>query len=361
MRLKSPSSWRAAILAAAALGLASSSCAAFLGDPAREARLACDKKDGASCFVAGNLVIEKSGPNAEAVRLFVRGCAVRHSPSCDALDAMKGPLRDQALAGGCSAGDLVSCAKRAAELGNTADEQAESRGIRHSVCQKSATMSSGSPAREVEGIAEACAALARMVAAGQGGGRDDVAAAKLDVLAQTLRNEALYRHEREDDAKALPRPAEPPPPPRRGVKRAPKVDPAVAEREKFHREYAARHDAREAWIASVQASLNAASQQKVQGDPTLPQLSAIERASSMLPGSATGSSQCQSCVDRCGSMSRCAADDFAGGRCGHLRCGAGAPCPAFDACVGECTALAETCARSCGECSAVETTKGAKL
>lgn len=361
MRLNSSLSWRVATFAAVTFGLASSSCAAFLGDAARDARVACDKKDGPSCFAAGNLVIEKSGPNAEAVRLFVRGCSVRHAPSCDALGDMKAPLRDQALAGGCSAGDLVSCAKRAADLGDSEDEQAESRAIRHGVCQKSASISSGSPAREVEGIAEACSALARMIGAGQGGGRDDVAAAKLDVLAQTLRNEALHRHEREDDGKELPAPALAPPPPRRGVQRPAKVDPGIAERERFRREYVARRDAREAWIASVQAALAAASKQRVQSDPTLPQPTALERATLVRPRAGGGPSQCQSCVEGCGSMSRCAADDFAGGRCTHLRCAAGTPCPAFDACVGECTAKADTCARSCGECGAVEATKGAKL
>lgn len=352
------------MLAASALALLSSSCAAFLGDAARDARTRCDKKDGPSCFAAGNFVLEKSGPSADAVRLFIRGCAVRHSPSCDALGNMKPPLREQALAGGCNAGDLVSCAKRAAELGSSEDEQAESRTIRHSVCQKSASISSGSPAREVEGIAEACASLARMIAAGEGGGRDDVAAAKLDVLAQTLRNEALYRHEREDDGKVLPSPPPPPPPPRKGIKKAPPVDPGLAERERFHREYEARRAAREAWIASVQTSLTAASRQNKQGDPSLPQPTALERATSALPGAAGGSSggatACQSCVEGCGSMSRCAADDFTGGRCGHLRCAAGGPCPAFDACVGECTAKAETCSKACGECGAAEAGKGGK-
>ena len=360
MRLPSLSCGHVAKLAALTLALASSSCAAFLGDPAREARSRCDKKDGPSCFAAGNLVIEKSGPNAEAVRLFTRGCSVRHSPSCDALGNMKAPLRDQALAGGCNAGDLVSCAKRAAELGSSEDEQADSRTIRHGVCQKSATLSSGSPAREVEGVAEACAALARMIAAGQGGGRDDVAAAKLDVLAQTLRNEALYRHEREDDAKVLPQPPPPPPPPRKGIKRAPPVDPGLANREKFHREYEARRAAREAWIASVQTSLTAASRRSKQGDPSLPQQTALERASGMLAGTTGGPSQCQTCVEGCGSMIRCAAEDFGGGRCGQLRCAAGAPCPAFDACVGECTAKSETCSKACGDCGAAEPAKGGK-
>jgi hypothetical protein len=337
------------------LAIGSSACAVFTSDAARDARLACDRKDGPSCFAAGNLVAEKSGPGSEAIKLWIHGCSVRHSPSCDALGNVKGPLREQALVGGCNAGDLVSCAKRADELVQAGNVD-EARGIRHEVCKKSQSLSSGSPAREVEGIAEACASLSRMIAAGQGGGRDDVAAAKLDVLAMTLRNEALYRHEREDDAKVLPQPGAPPaeeaPRKKGAIKKAPKVDPGIAEREKFRKEYEARRAAREAWISSVQAGMTAASQQKERGDPSMPTPTALERAASVIPGgAAVGPSQCQACVDGCGSMSKCAADDFGGGRCGHLRCGGGGPCPDLDACVAECTAKAETCAKSCGDCA----------
>ena len=343
-----------AVFGLACLAIGSPACAALAGDAARDARLACDRKDGPSCFAAGNLVTEKSsGTSTEAIRLWIRGCAVRHSPSCDALADVKGTLREQALVGGCNAGDLVSCAKRADEL-TAAGNVDEARGLRHQVCSKSSTLSSGSPAREVEGVAEACASLARMISAGQGGGRDDIAAAKLDVLAMTLRDEALYRHEREDDAKVLPQPAvAQPEPPRRkgGIQRAPKVDPGIAEREKFRREYEARRAAREAWIASVQASIVAASQQKERSDPSLPTPTALERASAMMPGTTVGPSKCQSCIEGCGSMSRCAADDFNGGHCGHLRCAGGGPCPELDTCVGECTAKAEACTKACSDCT----------
>lgn len=328
-------------------------CAAFLGDPARDARLACDKKDGPSCFLAGNLVSEKSGTNAEAIRLYVRGCSVRHSPSCDALGNVKGALRDQALVGGCNAGDLVSCAKHADDL-VAAGNVDEARGVRHEVCKKSHTVVPGVAAREVEGIAEACASLARMIAAGEGGGRDDVAAAKLDVLAMTLRNEAIYRHEREDDAKQLPEPAQPQAEQsvrKGGVKKAPKADPTASAREKFRREYEARRAAREAWIASVNTGMATASQMKERGDPSLPAPTALDRAIAMLPGASSGASQCQICTEGCGSMSRCAADDFAGGRCGHLRCAAGGACPDFDACVADCTSKADTCSKACGDCA----------
>lgn len=354
MRLASLTSLVPSVIALAGLALGVSACAAFAGDAARDARIGCDKKIGPSCFAAGNLVAEKNGTNGEAVRLYIKGCSVRHSPSCDALGNVKGSLREQALIGGCNAGDLVSCAKRADEL-DEAGNVDEARGVRHEVCKKSASLSSGSPAREVEGVAEACASLARMIAAGQGGGRDDVAAAKLDVLAMTLRNEALYRHEREDDAKQLPAPAviEPEPPRRKsGIKRAPKVDPGIAEREKFRKEYEARRAAREAWIASVQTSMTAAAQQREKGDPSLPTPTALERATASLPpASSGGAAQCQSCVASCGSMTTCAADDFAGGRCGHLRCAGGGPCPELDACVAECSAKAEACAKTCGDCA----------
>jgi hypothetical protein len=348
-----------ASLGVAIASLALGACAAFLGDPARDARTACEKKDGPSCFLAGNLVTEKSGTTAEAIRLYTRGCSVRHSPSCDALGNVKGALREQALVGGCNAGDLVSCSKRADEL-VAAGNVDEARGIRHEVCKKSLTVVPGIAAREVEGIAEACASLARMIAAGEGGGRDDVAAAKLDVLAMSLRNEALYRHEREDDAKVLPEPAvvAPEPPKRKGgIKKAPPVDPTIAARERFRRELEARRAAREAWIASVQSGMTAASQQKDRGDPSLPTPTAIERATAMMPGASSTSgsgnspSQCQSCLDGCGSANRCAADDFAGGRCSHLRCAAGAACPDLDTCVAECTTRAEACTKACGDCT----------
>ncbi len=344
------------LVALAVCALGASSCAAFLSDPARDARVACEKKDGPSCFLAGNLVTEKSGTSSEAIRLYIHGCSLRHSPSCDALGNVKGALRDQALVGGCNAGDLVSCSKHADDL-VAAGSVDEARGVRHEVCKKSLTVVPGVAAREVEGIAEACASLARMIAAGEGGGRDEVAAAKLEVLAMTMRNEALYRHEREDDSKQLPEPAQPQPeqPVRKGgIKKAPKVDPTLAAREKFRREYEARRAAREAWIASVQSGMTAASQQKERGDVSVPSPTALERATAMMPSGAGGAgapTQCQTCVEGCGSPGRCAADDFAGGRCGHLRCLAAGPCAELDACVAECTAKAETCSKACGDCA----------
>ena len=304
--------------------------------------------------------------NAEAIRLYTRGCAARNSPSCEVLANVKGPLREQALVDACNGGDLMSCARRANEFATDEKGLAEARALRHNACKMSVGVKPGMSAREIEGIAESCAALARMIAAGEGGGRDAVAAAKLDVLAATLRNEALYQHEREDDGKILPHPGQPPvaeaPKKRGGIKKEPKVDPTVAEREKFRREYEARRAARESWMTSVDASLLAMQKKASRGDPTIPALSALERATATTPGGAAGPSQCQSCVDGCGTMARCTGDDFVGGHCGHLRSADSSAGTAFDTCVAECAAKADACTKACGECSAPEPapTKGGR-
>lgn len=367
------------LLVLTGLGASSSGCAAFLGDAARDAKTACEKKDGASCFLAGNLVADKNGGevNSEAIRLFTRGCGVRHSPSCEALANVRGALREQALTDACNGGDYVSCARRASEFPTDAAGQGEARSLRHGICKLSTTVKPGVSAREVEGIAESCAALAKMVAAGEGGGRDVVAAAKLDVLAATLRNEALFLYERADDAKVLPSPAEiheeqPAPKPKKGTtggigRKGPKIDPTVDAREKFRRDYEARRAAREAWIAAVDAGQQK-EREASRGDPSMPAPTAYERALAMMPGASSSSSPCQTCVDGCGSASRCGGDEFVGGRCGHLRCAAGAACPDFDACVTDCAAKAEACVKACGDCSAAaapgptptEPPKGAK-
>jgi len=251
----------------------------------------------------------------------------------------------------------VSCARRAAEF--PADEQGldEARALRHNACQLSATVKPGMSAREIEGIAESCAALARMIAAGEGGGRDAVAAAKLDVLAATLRNEALYQHEREDDGKILPHPAQaaPPPPKKKGgLKKEPPPDPTLADREKFRHEFEARRAAREAWMASVDASFVAMQKKASRGDPTVPQLTALERATAPIAGTGAGAAACQSCVEGCGTTARCAGDDFVGGHCGHLKSATDATGATFDTCVAECAAKADACTKACGDCGAAE-------
>jgi hypothetical protein len=332
-----------------------SACAAFAPDPARDPRMTCEKKkDGSSCFLAGNLVAEKAGEvNGDAIRLYTRGCAARNSASCEVLANVKGPLREQALVDACNGGDVVSCARRASEFPTDEKGQGEARALRHSACKLSVGVKPGMSAREIEGIAESCAALARMIAAGEGGGRDAVAAAKLDVLAATLRNEALYQHEREDDGKILPKSAQAAPAPKKraGIKKDPPVDPTLGDREKFRREYEARRAAREAWMASVDASLVAMQKKASRGDPTIPALTALERATGATAGTAGGASQCQTCVEGCGSMARCTGDDFVGGHCGHLRTAGDTAGAAFDTCVAECASKSDACTKACGECS----------
>ena len=364
MRPDSSRRWSAPAALIAIAGLAvvtSSSCAVFSPDPGRDARAGCDKKDGPSCFLAGDLSLEKNGETADALRLFTHGCTLRNSSCCEALGNFKGPLREQALVDGCNAGDLVACSRRAGEFSQDEAGFGEARALRHRVCKMSSTINPGMPGREVEGIAEACAGLSRMIALGQGGGKDEVAATKLDVLAMTLRNEAMYRHEREDDAKVLPQPgAAPPEEPKRkgGIKKTPKADPTIEARARFRRDYEARKAAREAWIAAVDGSIASQQKEVSRGDPSMPSGTPIERAMAALPGAALGASPCQACVDGCGSQSRCAGDDFVGGRCSHLRCAAAGPCAAFDACVAECTGRVETCSKACGECA--EPSKGGK-
>ena len=337
---------------------AASACGVLAPDSAHDARQDCDKKhDGSACFLAGNLVVEKNGGelNADAVRLFTKGCAARSSASCEQLGNVKGSMREQALVDGCNGGDLVSCVRRATELPKDEAGQNEARALLHSACKQSVGVRPGMSAREIEGVGEACAALARMIAAGEGGGKDPVAAAKLDVLAAVLRTEALYQHEREDDAKILPHPAQkdaPPPKHKGGILETTPVDPTLAEREKFRKEYEARRVAREAWMASVDGNGSAAQRKGLRGDPTMPALGPLERATAGGPASSGGGgSQCQQCVDGCGGMARCTGDDFVGGRCGHLR---GTDSAAFDGCVAECAAKAETCTKACGDCGAAE-------
>src|SRR5689334_5642027 len=104
-----PISWApATVLAIAGLMPLASVCAVLAPDPARDPRLVCEKKkDGASCVLAGNRVAEKAGEvNGGAIRLYTRGCAARHSPSCEVLANVKGPLREQALVDACNGGDL---------------------------------------------------------------------------------------------------------------------------------------------------------------------------------------------------------------------------------------------------------------
>jgi hypothetical protein len=301
------------------------------------------------------MVVEAAGETtADAIRLYARGCAAKNVQSCEALTSTTGPLRAQALAEGCKGGDLLACVRRANDL--PADERSldEARAVRHGVCKQSVEVKPGTSARDLEAIADACSGLSRMIAAGEGGGRDMVAAAKLDVLAGALRNEALYQHEREDDAKPLPPPAKVPAPvpTRKGApKKAPKVDPTAEARGAYRRDIEARRAAREAWVASVDARSNAISKKAAEGNPTIPTPSPFERATAVfhIPAPASTAS-CHACVEGCGSAARCSAsDDFLGGHCAYLRA---TDSTAADGCVAECNSRVDACAKACGECPA---------
>lgn len=327
-------------------------------DKIKEAEKGCARKDASLCFYAGTVLAEgagANGPNQEAVRFWVKGCALKHAESCDALATSKGAIREAALVEACNAGDLVSCNRRSGEFPQDEKGQGEARALRQTICKTSAGINAQTSGRDLRGTAEACASLARMVAAGQGGGKDEIAALKLELLATTLRSEALFRHEHELDGK--PAPAVAPPEPavlgRRGMKK-PEADPAIQQdKERQHREYELSKGALEAWLAGVQTSMAAVQKGErmaLAKDPSLPAWNPVEKAMSGGTGGSAVDAKCAACVDGCGGLDRCAADDFAGGRCSHLKCPAGTSCPQFDGCVGECTAKADACAKGCGDC-----------
>jgi hypothetical protein len=122
------------------------------------------------------------------------------------------------------------------------------------------------------------------------------------------------------------------------------------ERARERRELESTRAAREAWIAFVQSGISAAQRDALRGDPSMPAWSAVEKANAVVASAVP--SKCQQCVEGCGDIGRCAGDEFAGGRCGHLRCPGGGACPPFDSCVVECTAKADSCAKACGDCAA---------
>lgn len=357
-----------ALLALSAGASAAAGCVtpeSALRDKIKDAQKGCDRaKDPQSCFYAGTLAAEGGGPNPEAVKYWVKGCALKHPESCESLATTKGSLRETALVEGCNAGDLVSCNRRANEFSQDEKGAGEARALRQQVCKTSTAINANTTGRDMRGMAEACAALARMVAGGQGGGKDEIAAMKLEVLATTLRTEALFRHEHEQDGKPPPAIKPPEPPVRRGgLKKPVEEGPEVAERDKNRREFELSRGALEAWLAGVQnsmAQVQKSERQALARDPALPTFNPVDRAMSGAAGATSAaSSKCAACVDGCGSLERCAADDFAGGRCSHLKCAAGQACPQFDACVAECTAKADACAKGCGDCSA-DAAKGAK-
>jgi len=359
------SPWQAAATAVA-LGLCFAGCrspASAHRDQIQDSAKACDKGNGSACFYAGSLAAEGVGPSTpEPVKYWTKGCVLKSAESCDALATVKGSLREGALAAGCNGGDLVSCNRRAGEFAQDDKGAGEARALRQAVCKTAAAIGPNTPGRDLRGAAEACAGLARMVAEGKGGGKDELAAVKLDVLATTLRTEALFRHEHEQDGKPPPTilPPEPQVVPGR-VKRGGPTPEQLTEKDRSHREAEVSKGALEAWINGVATSMAAVSKSEraaMMKDPSMPTFNPVDRAmSGATTTSAVSATKCQTCVDGCGNLERCMADDFAGGRCTQHRCGPGASCPAFDACVAECTAKADTCAKGCGDCSA-EAAKG---
>ncbi|MBX3185451.1 MAG: hypothetical protein KF819_00495 [Labilithrix sp.] len=332
-------------------------------DKIRGARIKCDKRDGAACLAAGNL-LAVDGPNADALKAWTKGCALRHAGSCDALWMVKGPLREQALVDGCNAGDLLSCVRRAGAFPTDGQGLGQARALRQKACTTAKDLQAGTPARDVQAAGEGCASLAKMVAEGKGGGRDDTAALKLEVLAMTLRAEALYRYARDEDAAPDTMiPPDPPPVEKKGrggrrVAAAPAPTVSAEERAKERSELETTRFVRDAWITFVQSGIATSQREALRGDPSMPTPSAVEQVSATLSSAAP--SKCQQCVDGCGDIGRCAGDEFAGGRCGHLRCPGGGACPPFDSCVVECTAKAETCVKACGDCAADPNMKAVK-
>src|SRR5690349_16656324 len=155
-------------------------------DKIKEAEKGCARKDASLCFYAGTVLAEgagANGPNQEAVRFFVKGCALKHAESCDAIAQSKGAVREAALVEACNAGDLVSCNRRSGEFPQDEKGQGEARALRQTICKTSTGITAQTSGRDLRGTAEACASLARMVAAGQGGGKDELAAMKLELLA----------------------------------------------------------------------------------------------------------------------------------------------------------------------------------
>lgn len=327
-------------------------------DKIKDASKACDKRDATACFFAGSLAAEEGEASVpEAVKYWTKGCALASAESCDALATVKGPaLRESALTGGCNAGDLVSCNRRAGLFSDDEGGDAQARELRQRVCATSATITEATSGRALRGAAEACASLARMVANGQGGGKDDVAAAKLEVLATTLRTEALFRHEHEQDGVPPPEPTPPEPvmAPGSRVRRGGPTDEQLLSRDRNHRVAAVSRGALDAWIGGVQASMATAEKSErhaLLADPSMPTVDHVERAMSPKTSGVNASvNACRTCVEGCGSLERCAADYFAGGRCHQHKCAPGTSCPAFDACVAECTAKADACAKRCGDC-----------
>jgi len=304
-------------------------------DMTRDARSKCDRGDGAACFHAGSLTADEPGGASKADPLFARGCALKNPASCDAVWASKGPGKTDALAGGCNAGDLLSCARVAEMFASDPAKAADAKSLREQTCRMGATVTVHMGARDLYAAAEGCSGLARMHSKGEGGKVDTVLATKLDILATTLRTEALSRMGRIHGS-------EKPQPDAKGVI-------TEGEKDRVERANRATTTMREQLLASIDSAAKAAASEGA--PPAAPPATPTEpifwptAGASMAAGSPQA--RCQKCVEGCGDIKVCAGtDDFSGGRCGYLR-----GTDKFDNCVAECTAKADVCAKACTDCT----------
>ncbi len=299
-------------------------------DMLRDARTRCERGDGQACFHAGALAAEEPGGASRAVPLHARGCALKELASCDALWASKAPDRAEVLGEGCNAGDLLSCARVAEDFAQDPSRVADAKALREQTCRMAAVVKADTPARDLYAAAEGCSGLARMYAKGEGTKVDTVLATKLDVLATTLRTEALARFDRK-------RPMAPKPGPK-GV--------TESEKDRVQRLNDAMASTREALLLSIDAAAKAQASESA-APPAIP-VSPTEPVFWPTTMAAGSPAKCQKCIEGCGDMKKCAGtDDFSGGRCGALK-----GTDKFEGCVAECTAKADACAKACGECSA---------
>lgn len=171
-------------------------------DLLREARVACERGDSVACFHAGAIASEEKGEQPRAAGFFARGCVQKHGPSCDGLAGIKGVERENALAQGCNAGDLLSCVRLSDDWPKDPKALERTKALREQVCRQAIILKPTTTAREAHGAAEGCAKLAAMHTSGEGAPADPVRALKLETLAMQLRTEAFARYIAEDDARA---------------------------------------------------------------------------------------------------------------------------------------------------------------
>lgn len=317
-------------------------------DMAQDARKRCDRGDGAACFHAGSLAAEEPGGDARAAGFHAKGCALKVAASCDAIAASKSGARTDGLAGGCNAGDLLSCARVADDFAKDPARAADAKALREQTCRMGAAVNVHTTPRDLFAAAEGCNGLARTYSKGDGVKVDTVLATKLDILATVLRTEALARFDRlktaASDADNADKAEKTEKPPAQGAGAA---GAQASEADRVQRLKDANKAARAALIASIDAAARAQAADSM--SPIAQYASPTEPI--FWPGAAgvgNPALKCQKCVEGCGDMKKCAgADDFAGGRCGALK-----GTDKFETCVAECTAKADSCVKACGDCSA---------